>query len=395
MKYDRLKILHVLPTFCKGGGEKLVHDLANDQVERGSFVDILCFFNNVDQGAFLKESLNSKVRLKYVTNITQSQSLGNRIEHVFQKIKLYLLAFQWFFRNRSYVYSFDIIHVHLTYGAYFGTLAYLFRNTSSRVKIVETNHSDSSSLKGGLKWFFAINRCFRDAIIFELKKSDFDEFVKNSTKINAAYIPIGTDCPELINIDNVLSRSQGKIAIGQVGRLHIADRRTDQYILLAYELKKLLGERFVFYMFGDGPDYAIIESLIKKYQLEKTVILCGYTDDLAAAFKSLDLYVTINVGENCGVGGLQAIWSKVPTVAIQVDETYHHEALDNVIPNTMDLYLLARFIDQILDNLELKEALILRQFNHVVKFHSIESYCENTFAFYNKLLQNEPIQEIC
>ncbi len=385
MKYDRLKILHVLPTFCKGGGEKLVHDLANDQVGRGCNVDILCFFNNVDQGAFLKETLNNKVGLNYVTNISQSQSLGNRMGHVLQKIKLYLLAFQWFFRNRSYVYSFDIIHVHLTYGAYFGTLAYLFRNRSSRVKIIETNHSDSSSLKGALKLFFAINRRFRDAIVFELKKSDFDEFVKNSTKIKSTFIPIGTDCPELINSENVLNRSEGKIAIGQVGRLHIADRRTDQYVLLAYELKKLLGERFVFYMFGDGPDYAIIESLINKYQLEETVILCGYTDDLAAAFKSLDLYVTINVGENCGVGGLQAIRSKVPTVAIQVDETYQHEALDNVIPNTMDLHQLAKFIDQLLDNLELKEALTLRQYDHVVKFHSLESYCENTFAFYHKL----------
>ncbi|MBP6054680.1 MAG: glycosyltransferase [Cytophagaceae bacterium] len=380
-----MKILHVLPTFCKGGGEKLVHDLANDQVGRGCNVDILCFFNNIDQGAFLKETLNNKVGLNYVTNITQSQSLGNRMGHVLQKVKLYLLAFQWFFQNRSYVYSFDIIHVHLTYGAYFGTLAYLFRNRSSRVKIIETNHSDSSSLKGALKLFFTINRRFRDAIVFELKKSDFDEFVKNSTKIKSTFIPLGTDCPELVSSENILNRSEGKIAIGQVGRLHIADRRTDQYVLLAHELKKLLGERFIFYMFGDGPDFAIIESLIKKYQLEETVILCGYTDDLAAAFKSLDLYVTINVGENCGVAGLQAIWSKVPTVAIQVDDTYHSLAMEDVIPNTSDLPQLASFIVQLLNNKKLKSDFIIRQNDHVVKFHSINSYCDETYSFYQKL----------
>lgn len=387
MKYDRLKILHVLPTFCKGGGEKLVHDLANDQVGRGSYVDILCFFNNVDQGAFLKKSLDNKVRLNYVTNITQSESLGNRMRHVFQKIKIYILAFQWFFRNRSYVYSFDLIHVHLTYGAFFGTLAYLFRNKSSRVKIVETNHSDSSSLRGILKWFFAINRCFRDAIIFELKEEDYRFYNNKSRSIESIFIPIGSSCPEIIDVDNVLKPISGKVALGQVGRLHIADRRTDQYILLAYELKKILGNKFVFYMFGDGPDYEIIENLIKKYQLEETVKLLGYTDDLAAAFKSLDLYITINVGENCGVGGLQAIWSKVPTVAIQVDETYNHVDLDNVIPNTSNLTQLARFIVQILDNLEFKEALTLRQYNHVIKFHSVESYCEDNFTFYLKLFQ--------
>lgn len=387
MKYDRLKILHVLPTFCKGGGEKLVHDLANDQVGRGSYVDILCFFNNVDQGAFLKKSLNNKVRLNYVTNITQSESLGNRMRHVFQKIKIYILAFQWFFRNRSYVYSFDLIHVHLTYGAFFGTLAYLFRNKSSRVKIVETNHSDSSSLRGILKWFFAINRRFRDAIIFELKEEDYRFYNKKSRSIESIFIPIGSSCPEIIDVDNVLKPISGKVALGQVGRLHIADRRTDQYILLAYELKKILGNKFVFYMFGDGPDYEIIENLIKKYQLEETVKLFGYTDDLAAAFKSLDLYITINVGENCGVGGLQAIWSKVPTVAIQVDETYNHVDLYNVIPNTSNLPQLARFIVQILDNLEFKEALSLRQYNHVIKFHSVESYCEDNFTFYLKLFQ--------
>lgn len=389
MKYDKLRILHILPTFCKGGAEKLVHDLANDQVERGSIVHILCYFNNVDQGAFLKESLDYKVKLNYITNITHSKSLGNRIGHVFQKIKLYILAFLWFFRNRNYVYSFDIIHVHLTYGAFLGTLAYLFRNRLFRVKIVETNHSDSSSLQGILKWFFLINRHFRDAIIFELKEEDYKDYFNKSKGKESIFIPIGSSRPEIINTSKVIKPIIGKFALGQVGRLHIADRRTDQYVILAFELKKILGDGFVFYMFGDGPDIVVIQHLIKKYQLEETVILCGYTDDIAAAFKSLDLYITINVGVNCGVGGLQAIWSKVPTVAIQVDETYDQIDLDNVIPNTSNLPQLARFIVQLLDNLEYKEALTLRQYNHVVKFHSVERYCEANFAFYHKLFQNE------
>ncbi len=384
-----MKILHILPTFCKGGGEKLVHDLANHQIDSSHEVEVLCFFNSEEQGSSLVESLDARVALHYITSIHQSKSLGNRFSHVLQKIRLYLLSIQWFFRNLSYINSFDIIHVHLTYGAFLGSLAFLFRAKSNSYKVIETNHTDSSSIKGLLKWFFFLNRKLRDAIIFELKESDYVDFNKNTTSIKSTFIPIGTSCPVVKDTRNVVSRVEGKVSIGQVGRLHINDRRTDQYIHLAYSLKKKLGDTFVFYLFGDGPDRAIIERMIKDYQLQNTVRLMGYTDDIGAALSSLDIYVTINVGPNCGVGGLQAMWFQVPTVAIQVDESYECVSMKDVIPNTSDVNVLTDYLIHLIKNSELQNQLVNQQYQHVIDHHSINSYCNGTLDFYHELSQNE------
>ncbi len=386
-----MKILHILPTFCKGGGEKLVHDLANHQIALNHNVEILCFFNSQDQGFNLLESLDERIPLKYITQISQSKSLGNGIGQVLQKIRLYLFSIHWFLRNRSYIYSFDIIHVHLTYGAFMGSLVYLFRGKSAKSKVIETNHTDSSSINGLLKWFFFFNRKLRDAIIFELKESDFDNFNKHTSRIFSTFIPIGSSCPILMNPSHVIERQKGKVSIGQVGRLHIKDRRTEQYIHLAHALKEKLGDTFIFYLFGDGPDREVIEQMVKDFQLQDLVKLMGYTDDIAAALLSLDLYVTINVGPNCGVGGLQAMWFRVPTVAIQVDKTYETISLQDVIPNTSDVNELADYINQLIEIPELQNQLICKQYQHVNKYHSIKSYCQGTLDFYKLISQNEYI----
>jgi glycosyltransferase involved in cell wall biosynthesis len=386
-----MKILHILPTFCKGGGEKLVHDLANHQIGSDHQVEVLCFFNSEEQGLSFITSLDARVDLRYISSIRQSKPLGNRFGHVLQKIRLYLLSLHWFFRNRSYINSFDIIHVHLTYGAFLGSLAYLFRGKSNSYKVIETNHTDSSSIDGLLKWFFYFNRKLRDAIIFELKESDYDDFKKNKSGIKSIFVPIGTSCPVVKDTQNVLERVAGKVSIGQVGRLHISDRRTDQYIHLVHALKKKLGDTFVFYLFGDGPDRVVIERMIKDYQLQNTVQLMGYTDDIAAALSSLDLYVTINVGPNCGVGGLQAMWFQVPTVAIQVDESYDTVSLHDVIPNSSDVNVLADHMIQIIEHSDLQKQLVAQQYQHVVDYHSIGSYCQGTLDFYHVISQDAVI----
>jgi len=382
-----MKILHILPTFCKGGGEKLVYDLANHQICSDHQVEVLCFFNSEEQGLSFITSLDERIALLYITSIRQSKPLGNRFGHVLQKIRLYLLSIQWFFRNRKYIYSFDIIHVHLTYGAFLGSLAFLFRGKSVASKVIETNHTDSSSINGFLKWFFFFNRKLRDGIIFELKESDYEDFKKNTTSIKSTFIPIGTSCPVVKDTRNVVACAAGKFSIGQVGRLHISDRRTDQYIHLVHALKKKLGDSFVFYLFGDGPDRAFIERMIKDYQLQNTVKLMGYTDDIAAALSGLDLYVTINVGPNCGVGGLQAMWFQVPTVAIQVDESYDTVSLHDVIPNASDINVLADHIIHLIQNSDLQNQLLAQQYQHVIDYHSIDAYCQGTLDFYHIISQ--------
>lgn len=381
------KILHVLPTFCKGGGEKLVHDLCNHQVQSIAVVDILCVYKNTYQGQFLTDTLNPLVKINYIISKEQDKSLGNSFLEILSKIFLYLKIVLWFFGNKKRIYEYDIVHVHMTYGAFFGTLVYLFRPRTSKLKVIETNHTDSSSIRGMLKVFFSINRKFRDGIIFELKKDDYTEHVRKGDRPRSTFIPIGTSYVAPMNELNIVPKHQDIFVIGQVGRIHFYDRRTDLYIKLIKELNLLTNINFIFHVYGDGPDRANFEKMVESYNLSDRFRFFGYTDDIGSAFKSVDLYVTINVGENCGVAGLQAIWSKVPTVAIQVDETYTSNGLKDNIPNAVDLKALASYMNSLMLEKQNLQVLQKRQFEYISQNHSIENYCSKTEVFYKRLFE--------
>lgn len=385
-----LRILQVLPTFCKGGGERLVYDLANYLSNSGHNANILAVFKNVEQGGLLEETLSPNIKLSYITKKILNESLGNSFLSIVKKLKFYFHITSWIFRNKTALYDNDIIHVHLTYGSYIGTLLFLLRPSTSTCKIVETSHTDSSTIKGIFKLFFEMNWRFRNGLIFELKKADHLNYQDRYPHIASVFIPIGSSAPEGFSPQTSSApESIGKIVIGQVGRLNIKDRRSDKYIYLINELYQILGANFIFYMYGDGPDRLIIEQLITDYGLEDVVEIKGYTDDLALAFKSMDIYVTVNVGPNCGVAGLQAIWSGLPTVAIQVDESYQAAGLEDIIPNSNNPGLLSSYIARLSGEQRLRDELITRQHLHVQENHSLETYCRDTEKFYRDLLNEK------
>lgn len=386
----KLKIILVMPAFDKGGGERLVVDLANYLVEKKHQVKILCVFKGYDEGRVLEEELNASIEVLYVSTKIIKKSKRN-FPGILSKLGLYFKIIFWVLKNKRIFYEHHIAHVHLTAASFLGTLIHLFGNKKNRCKIVETNHADSKTIKGIFGLFYTINRKFRDGLIFELRKEDYLLFKKKHPKVLVDYIPIGSSkplpLPKSIKSSD-LNESTDQLIIGQIGRLNIKDRRTDKYILLFQAIYKLHPNSIKFYMYGDGPDRKPIEEMIAKLGMQENIIIKGYTDDMAKALSTIDIYVTVNIGENCGVAGLQAIWSGIPTVAIQADETYFESKLDDIIPNSRNLDLLAEYIITLMDNEAVKNDLIQKQFGVIQEHHSIKSYCEKTEKFYYSVLNH-------
>lgn len=388
LETDKLNILLVMPAFDKGGGEKLVVDLANHFQAKNHNVKLLCVFKGYTEGKVVEEQLNPLIDVVYVSQKFVKKSKRNYFG-ILSKLGLYFAITKWFFKNKKLFYENHITHVHLTSASFLGTLIHFFGKKVGKCKVVETYHADSSSVKGIFGLFYRVNSRFRDGLIFEVKKEDCIRFKDEHPNIPVEFIPIGADKP--VSLNNITSsqfpqKEPATWTIGQVGRINIKDRRTDKYILLFKAIHQLQPAGIQFYMYGDGPDRADIENMIAKYDMKEIVKLQGYTDDMAKALSTLEIYVTINVGENCGVAGLQAIWSGIPTVAIQVDASYPDNKLDDFIPNAADLNSLAGYIVQLMNDTERQNNLKKSQLEYVKANHSIAAYCSKTEAFYKTVL---------
>ncbi|HIL34688.1 MAG TPA: hypothetical protein EYG28_04710, partial [Nitrospiria bacterium] len=111
-----MKIVHVLPALTKGGGERVVVELANHAARAGHEVSIIAAFP-VDS-ALLPNVLHPDVRVRYVSDLVDS------------RVGKYLCVLPWLWRYRLWLAEQDILHCHLTYGSMFGSVVGTWRSAS-------------------------------------------------------------------------------------------------------------------------------------------------------------------------------------------------------------------------------------------------------------------------
>jgi glycosyltransferase involved in cell wall biosynthesis len=129
------------------------------------------------------------------------------------------------------------------------------------------------------------------------------------------------------------NKKDGSFTIGSLGRLYpIKD-----YPLMARiaeELAKRLNN-FSFELAGEGPDGAVMELLIKKYNLKKIFKLRGFVNDIFAFYQGLDIYINTSLHEGIPISILEAMASGLPVIAANVG------GLNEIIENGSQGYLLA------------------------------------------------------
>src|SRR5688572_21318617 len=100
-----MKIVHVLSGLTKGGGERIVVELANQGIKSGDQVTVLAGWP--EDPALLQQSIDSQVEIKFIAAT---------------KRKAYLRLITWIIFNKRWLAGFDVLHCHLSFGALFGFL---------------------------------------------------------------------------------------------------------------------------------------------------------------------------------------------------------------------------------------------------------------------------------
>lgn len=309
----KLKIIHVVPALTKGGGERVVAELANYSVKQGHEVTIIASY--AADPKLLQNSLHKDIQIKFV-----SPSVKGR----FNK---YTNILGWLSKNEGWITQQDVVHLHLTWGTLFGAalVAYLKLKGKRVPVMIESVHGVGMKIPKWHRWMHSTIASRRDGLVMMNLDDYWKKVVDKHPKLLTRIIPNGISFANLDPLPENEKRAYKaqinipdscKMIVGTVSMLR-PDRQPARYIPIFAEVSKAVGPSVHFVIVGEGPERPAVEALIREYGMEGIVHLPGLSMDTRQPFSIIDVYIAVNIGSITGMAGLEAAFRKVPVIAIQ------------------------------------------------------------------------------
>ena len=307
-----MKIVHVLPSLARGGGERLAIELANRQVDAGHEVSFV--IGSSLPAERTHGGLDPRVSVHEVSAAAGRSRYGAMLP--------------WIWRKREWLGSQDVLHSHLTYGALFAT-AFMRVSSSRRPAIVETYHAVGMPIPKAARWLHARLASRWDGLSLMVEDPYWRRFIERNPSVISEIIPVGVGPPPVSDLspaDREQYRSAfeipaGSLVVTSIGRL-VAERRPRAYLPVFAELTRLIDGDVHFLLGGDGPEREAMEADAKALGVHDRLHFAGLVREIERPLAISDLYLTANVGPVSGVAGLQAIAAGLPTIAIQLRDDY-------------------------------------------------------------------------
>ncbi|MGQ9810413.1 MAG: glycosyltransferase family 4 protein [bacterium] len=144
---------------------------------------------------------------------------------------------------------------------------------------------------------------------------------------------------------------------------------------------------FIFLHFGDGRLKVEMEKRIKQYGLSDKYILVGFEEDAEDFFLIIDVFVMSSKEEGLGSTVLDAFLYRVPVVSTDAGGLREIVSSRGILCSVGDPASLARGIESILDNTELRRDLIDKAYADVIANYSIEKMGDQYLRVFSSLLK--------
>jgi glycosyltransferase involved in cell wall biosynthesis len=372
-----MKILHVISGLTKGGGQRVVVELANEAFQKGGEVTIVAGWP--EDPAVMQNLINAQINVQF---IGQTKQLA------------YLKIIPWVFKNRKWICSFDVLHSHLTMGSIIASVFTIISKLSFqkiRPISVETYHAVGMPIPKFNRWFHSQLMLFRDGVVFMAKDPYWDNFIKNHPRLKTPVIPNGVsvvlpskkEAQKEILLSELGIPQKYSFIVGTVGMLR-PERKPELYIPIFQLINKILGKDIHFLMVGGGGEFDRIKMIVNDSGLKENIHLPGTINNPTYAISNMDIYVSVSVGETAGISMIEAAMCKVPVVAIQLTEGYKAKTEDWVWSHT-DTTEVANRIIFLLQNKYERNKLAANQFDYVNKHFTSEAMYAAYNLFYNEL----------
>lgn len=192
-------------------------------------------------------------------------------------------------------------------------------------------------------------------------------------------LPTFLNLPPTTYTDIEREENKNLLVLGAVGRLE----KSKNFSLLI-EMSVLLrnkGWRFVLHIAGEGSQRDLLERMIRQYDLEEHIILCGYINDIASFYRRIDLVLVPSLQEGQGLIIQEALHYNVPIVCNNLTVFYEQLSESGVYCSSADEWV--QHLEGLFDPLNRKE-LLSRQQKVFKEYNSLLLYlehCKNLLAF--------------
>lgn len=363
---DGTKILQVIDSLGSGGAESLLKNFVLEAKKNNVFnLEIATLYPN----AIFKEEIKNAGIPVWSLGLTFKYNLMG----VIKLIKL--------IRERKY----NIIHVHLFPADIFAAIASLF--LPKNIKWIFSEHSVYNRRRT-FKIFkildnFTYSRYSKIICVSKQVESTLFGWmpsIKGKTKVipNAVFVPEFLN-PNHLKIYDILF----------VGRLTHA-KGVDILLKAVKVLKDKYGKNLKIAIVGDGPLKENLNNLAGELGVIKEVKFLGVRKDIGKLMESSNIFILPSRWEGLPMVVLEAMsrgMSIIATVVGGIPEVIE-DGKEGLLIVSGDAESLARTMNKLLENEELREKLSQAAYKKVREKHSIEAYSANMLDFYSLLIKN-------
>lgn len=362
-----MRILQVIPGLSKGGAERVVVELANALIDSGNEVTLLAA-HPVDP-ELNQRSLDENVKVQFIRN-----KFHNRF---FEYIKLPF----WIASNWKTLKTYEVIHCHLTYGLVFGfAISFIRKVTSTKdINLVATCHSIGVSVSRRPRIINENLSRFFDVFVLMAEDDTWRKFIIGSRKQNFRIVKNGIS-PETWSSIQKAPHNIDRFTVGTISRLQ-SERKPWLFLEVFAHIRKLSEGNYHFILGGDGPEKNSLLSLSQELGIGQDLSMPGLVLQPSEILKNLDCYIGLNVEETSGIAGLEAIFSGIPVVSIQLSQTYIDGDKDWIFSN-QDPQTVAKKIVELLGNPDEIIRLKNMQSRIATQKYSIERMCNEYIQLY-------------
>ena len=303
-KHRNLKVVHIASGDLWAGAEMQLFTLAK-QLNRSRDINLSIILMN--HGKLERELLKNKIHA-YVFDEQENNSL-----YIFYNIYRLLLTIRP-----------DIIHTHRIKENIIGSIAGRLSGVNHSVRTTHSAPGHNPPIYKIWKHLYMITDRFCGkylqskliTVSHELAQTLSGIFnqnkifvIENGVDIDDISSRIQTTCP--------LPGSPEAIKVGIVCRL-VPVKRVDLFIEIAKNITDLYPGRIEFYIFGDGPLFSETKNRIKQLNIENSVYMMGFIENIPEYMQKLDLVLITSDHEGLPMNLLEAMSLHVPVISNNV-----------------------------------------------------------------------------
>jgi glycosyltransferase involved in cell wall biosynthesis len=159
---------------------------------------------------------------------------------------------------------------------------------------------------------------------------------------------------------------------------------------LFVEIAKILIDKYKnleFILAGDGPERETVQSLVRKYDIEKYFLFPGFISDTSVFFKGLDLYINTSMHEGIPISILEAMAHGIPVVAPAVGGFCEmiDNGVDGLLVDSRDPMDYARQCFKIMDHIDIRKRISYEAREKIIRDFSVGKMADIYLKLYNDM----------